>query len=208
MAPSCGLSGREVKIDSAMAQTKKEDVRTGIVDSARREFQERGYAATTIRGIAQRAGMSPSNVYVYFDSKLDILFAIYDPWLRERIEALEIEARAIDDPRQRLRTVLATLWKAFPAADGAFGNTFVEGLAVSGREGRYSRDLLLWAEHRIADLIASCLPEARARELRDTALAHILFMAFDGFAVNYVLVGPSRRLERCLDLMVDLIMGE
>ena len=163
MAPSCGLSGREVKIDSAMAQTKKEDVRTGIVDSARREFQERGYAATTIRGIAQRAGMSPSNVYVYFDSKLDILFAIYDPWLRQRIEALEIEARAIDDPRQRLRTVLATLWKAFPAADGAFGNTFVEGLAVSGREGRYSRDLLLWAEHRIADLIASCLPEARAR---------------------------------------------
>ena len=163
-----------------------------------------GYAATTIRGIAQRAGMSPSNVYVYFDSKLDILFAIYDPWLRERIEALEIEARAIDDPRQRLRTVLATLWKTFPAADGAFGNTFVEGLAVSGREGRYSRDLLLWAEHRITDLIGSCLPAERARHLKGTALSDILFMAFDGFAMNYVLVGPSRRLERCL----DLILGE
>lgn len=191
-----------------MAQTKKEDVRTGIVDSARREFEERGYAATTIRGIAKRAGISPSNVYVYFDSKLDILFAIYGPWLRDQIKALEAEAAEIADPRQRLRIIVATLWKTFPAADGAFGNTFVEGLAVSGREGRYSRDLLLWAEHRIADLILSCLPEDRARQLQDTALAHILFMAFDGFAVNYVLVGPSRRLERCLDLMVDLILGE
>ena len=191
-----------------MAQRKKEDVRTAIVDGARKEFQERGYAATTIRGIAQRAGTSPSNVYVYFGSKLEILFAIYDPWLRGRIRALEAEAAAIPDPRRRLRTVLETLWKTFPAADGAFGNTFVEGLAVSGRDGRYSRDLLLWAERRITDLILSCLPEDRARRFRDTALAHILFMAFDGFAVNRVLVGPSKRLERCLDLMTDLILGE
>ena len=190
-----------------MAQTKKEDVRGGIIESARQEFETRGYAATTIRGIAKRAGISPSNVYVYFDSKLDILFAIYDPWLRGQIRALEAEVGVISDPRQRLRTIIATLWETFPAADGAFGNTFVEGLAVSGREGRYSRDLLLWAEHRIADLILSCLPRDRARQLEDTALAHILFMAFDGFAVNYVLVGPSRRLERCLDLMVDLILG-
>ncbi len=207
MSAGYGRAGGQVKIDSAMAQTKKEDVRAGIVASARQEFEQRGYAASTIRSIAQRAGMSPSNVYVYFDSKLDILFAIYDPWLRERIAALETEAGAIADPRQRLRTVLATLWQTFPAADGGFGNTFVEGLAVSGREGRYSRELLLWAEQRIAGLIVSCLPEERARRLSDTALAHILFMAFDGFAVNYILVGPSRRLERCLDLMVDLILG-
>ena len=79
MSAGYGRAGGQVKIDSAMAQTKKEDVRAGIVASARQEFEQRGYAASTIRSIAQRAGMSPSNVYVYFDSKLDILFAIYDP---------------------------------------------------------------------------------------------------------------------------------
>ena len=158
----------------------------------------------------RNAGMRWKRPVAWTDAmgQFAILFAIYDPWLRERILALEAEARAIADPRQRLRTVIAALWKTFPAADGAFGNTFVEGLAVSGREGRYPRDLLLWAEQRITGLIVSCLPEDRARELNDTALAHILFMAFDGFAVNYVLVGPSRRLERCLDPMVDLILGE
>lgn len=190
-----------------MAQTKKEDVRAKIVESARQEFEERGYAAATIRGIAQRAGMSPSNVYVYFASKLDLLFAIYDPWLRAQIKTLEEDARRIEDPRLRLRSIIAAMWKTFPEADGAFGTIFIEGLAVSGREGTYSRDLLIWAEERISGLIRSCLPATRAQHFGDTALAHILFMAFDGFAVNYGLVGPSRRLDRCLDVMVDLVMG-
>ena len=95
-----------------------------------------------------------------------------------------------------------------PSADGAFGSIFIEGLAVSGREGPYSRDLLHWTELRIAELIEGCLPPQRRDQFSDTALAHILFMAFDGFAINYMLVGPSRRMERCIDVMVDLLLGD
>lgn len=191
-----------------MAQIKKDDVRANILLSAREEFGERGYAATTMRGIAARAGMSPSNVYVYFSSKFDLLFAIYDPWWREQIIALETSAAAIEAPRQRLRMILSTLWKTLPSADRAFGSIFIEGLAVSGREGTYSRDLLHWTEQRIAELIKGCLPPERRDHLSDTALAHVLFMAFDGFAVNTMLVGSSRRMERCIDVMTDLIWGE
>jgi len=190
-----------------MAQKKKASVRDCILESARRELAQHGFAATTMRAIARRADVSTSNLYVYFPSKLDLLFAIYDPWLREQIDMLERRAAQINDPHARLRAIIATLWEDFPAADGAFGNTFVEGLAVSGREGSYSRSLLLWAEERISQLVASCLPEARAAHFGNTALAHILFMAFDGFAVNYMLVGPSRRLEHCIDLMTALLLG-
>lgn len=191
-----------------MVQIKKDDVRARILESARHELEKRGYAATTMRSIARRAGTSPSNVYVYFPSKLALLFAIYGPWLKDQITELERESAKIRDPRRRLRKIVASLWEVFPSAENGFGNTFVEGLAVSGRDGRYSRDLLLWAEGRIAGLIASCLPEHRAAVLGNTALAHILFMAFDGFAVNYVLAGPSRRLDHCIDMMTDLILGE
>lgn len=191
-----------------MVQIKKDDVRARILDSARHELERRGYAATTMRSIARRAGTSASNVYVYFPSKLALLFAIYGPWLKEQIAALEEETARIRDPRARLRKIVATVWEYFPSADGGFGNTFVEGLAVSGRDDRYSRDLLLWAERKLSDLIAQCLPERRAEKFRDTALAHILFMAVDGFAVNYVLVGRSRSLDRCIDMMTDLILGD
>lgn len=191
-----------------MVQTKKDDVRTNILDSARAEFEKNGYAASTIRGIARRAGISSSNLYVYFSSKFDLLFAVYDPWMRQQIEALETTARSITDPRQRLRVIVSALWKDIPAADEALCNVFIEGLAVSGREGTYSRDLLLWSEERIAALIADCLPPDRTRAQGDNVLAHILFMAFDGFAVNQVLVGPSRRLEQCIDTTVDMIFAQ
>lgn len=189
-----------------MAQIKKADVRANILRSARDEFSDRGFAATTMRGIAERAGISASNVYVYFPSKLDLLFAIYDPWWREQIAELEAAAAAIPDRRKRLRLVLSTLWKTLPSAERGVGNIFIEGLAVSGREGTYSRDLLHWTEKRISELIRGCLPEERRDQFEDTALAHILFMAFDGFAINFMLVGPSRRLDRCIDLMTDLIL--
>ena len=166
-----------------------------------------GYAHSTIRGIARRAGMSASNLYVYFSSKLDLLFAIYGPWMRQRITGLEQEAQAVSEPRERLHLIVSTLWKDIPATDDALCNIFIEGLAVSGREGTYSRELLIWAEERLAAMIASCLPPDRAQHFSDTALAHVLFMAFDGFAVNHVLVGPSKRLERCIDITVDMILG-
>ena len=190
-----------------MVQTKKDDVRANILESARAEFEKNGYAHSTIRGIARRAGMSASNLYVYFSSKLDLLFAIYGPWMRQRITGLEAKAQTIVEPRERLHLVVSTLWKEIPATDDALCNIFIEGLAVSGREGTYSRDLLIWAEERLAEMISSCLPPERAKAFSDTALAHVLFMAFDGFAVNHVLVGPSKRLERCIDITVDMILG-
>ena len=42
--------------------------------------------------------MSTSNVYVYYSSKFELLFAIYDPWWREQIVGLEESAAAIEDP--------------------------------------------------------------------------------------------------------------
>lgn len=190
-----------------MVQTKKDDVRISILESARAEFEKNGYAHSTIRGIARRAGMSASNLYVYFSSKLDLLFAIYGPWMRHRITGLEAKAQTVADPRRRLHLIVSTLWKDIPATDDALCNIFIEGLAVSGREGTYSRELLIWAEERVATMIAGCLPSDRAKHFGDTALAHVLFMAFDGFAVNHVLVGPSKRLERCIDITVDMILG-
>ena len=68
-----------------MARQKSEQVRVAIMGAAERLFMEKGYIATTINSIARAAGTSQSNVYVYFDSKFEIAFAVFDPWLQTRV---------------------------------------------------------------------------------------------------------------------------
>ena len=55
----------------------KGDTRQLIIDTALRLFEERGYAATTMRAIATEAGLAPSNAYYWFRSKDDLVQAFY-----------------------------------------------------------------------------------------------------------------------------------
>lgn len=68
----------------------KTDTRQLIIDTAIRLFEERGYAATTMRAIATEAGLAPSNAYYWFASKDDLVQELY-----RRIQA-EHAARAAE----------------------------------------------------------------------------------------------------------------
>jgi AcrR family transcriptional regulator len=190
-----------------VVQVKKEEVRSAILKATYALFQEKGYNETSVSEIGRVAGVSPSNLYVYFGSKLDILFAIYDPWLRERLRALESELRTIDDPEARLRTIFGTLWRDIPAEDNGFANNMMQALSTGSVEEGYSRELLLWAEERVSAMILDCLPPERAAIAERSLLAHVVFMAFDGFAMNHKLRGPSRRIDDIIDLTVALVLG-
>jgi len=190
-----------------MVQTKKPEVRAAIVEAATALFRERGYAFSSMSQIAKRAGVSPANIYVYFGSKLDILFAVYDPWLRARIERMTEEARAIPDAEARLRFVLRTVWNDIPGDDNCFANNLVQALAGVSPEDSYSRELLAWSEARLEALVAETLPPERRWLARDGALARLVFMAFDGFAVNHNLGGPSERIDRIVEVTAALLLG-
>lgn len=60
------------------ADTKAARTRSTIIDAALRLFRERGYDATTMRGIATEAGVSVGNAYYYFQSKEQLIQGFYD----------------------------------------------------------------------------------------------------------------------------------
>lgn len=70
-----------------------EDTRRRILDAARECFAAYGYAATSNRIIAERAGLTPAAVYHHFGRKSDLMLAVY--------QATEAESYA------RMRAALA-----------------------------------------------------------------------------------------------------
>lgn len=188
-----------------MAQTKKKEVRRAILDAAYQVFSERGYSNASISQIAKLANVSPANVYVYFRSKLDILFAIYDPWLTKQFDQLERSLTRIEEPSKRLNKILSTLWRDIPSANNGFANNMMQALSTTTAREGYKPTLRVAAEKRLTSMLESCLPNLERSRVRD--LASILFMAFDGYIVNYHLIERATCPTKRLALLADILLA-
>jgi AcrR family transcriptional regulator len=190
-----------------MGQVKKTAVRDAIMNAAFRLFAKKGYANTTLAQVAAQAGVSTANVYVYFASKLEILYAIYDPWMRERLARLETEVGALASPYAKVRHVLQTIWRDIPAEENGFVNNIMQAISAYEPGEGYRPTLLKWMEGRIDAMIRAALPPARRRALGRAQLAHLVVMAFDGF-ILYRRLNPARPCDDAtLDLLARLLAG-
>ena len=88
---------------------RAEQTRAAITEAAVALFRERGYEATTMRAIAERAGVSTGNAYYYFGSKEELIQEFYARNSAEHAAA----ARAVLDTETafaaRLRGTLRAL---------------------------------------------------------------------------------------------------
>ena len=68
--------------DSSRRRQQAALTRREILDAAKRLFEERGYASTTMAAIANAAGVSLKTVYVAFETKSGVLRALWNVLLR------------------------------------------------------------------------------------------------------------------------------
>ena len=192
-----------------MVQRKKPEARDAILASAFEHFATKGFAATTLTDIAREAGMSTGNVYIYFNSKLEILYAIYDPWLRARVEALELELARIKSPQRRVQRLLAALWRDIPAEENGFLNNIMQAISSATPSQGYQSTLVRWFEKRISDVLFSALSPQRQKQLKGARIAHIMVMAFDGFAIQRHLHPKSMAVDDAtIKAMATMLIGE
>ena len=59
-----------------MAQVLKEEVRSRIIASAKKELLKKGYKDASMREIAKGADLTVGNLYRYFDSKEELVNTI------------------------------------------------------------------------------------------------------------------------------------
>lgn len=95
------------------------ETRARIVERAAAVFAERGIGATTVQHVLEAAGISRRTFYQYFQSKEDVLSAVYD----DRIGALaDRVARRIADTPDPVGKVTGAVdeWLAIQVEGGTF----------------------------------------------------------------------------------------
>jgi AcrR family transcriptional regulator len=191
-----------------MAQVKKLDVRDAILDSAFNLFVAKGYTQSTLSEISRQSSVTMSNIYNYFDSKLDILMAIYYPWFDAQLTQLFKDVGSQKSPRAKFIKLFTGLLQVIPEKDGGFANLWLEAISARRPDEPYSREMLFRLEERVSNLIREILPKGQGTQFTEqNLLSHLIFMAFDGFAINYHNAGSSKRAQAIAELLTDAIFS-
>jgi AcrR family transcriptional regulator len=92
---------------------RRKDARPGeILDAALELFVERGFAATRLEDVAQRAGVSKGTVYLYFDGKEELFKAVVRSGIVRAIEEAEQTVAGYEgSSAELLRALVAGWWQ-------------------------------------------------------------------------------------------------
>jgi AcrR family transcriptional regulator len=94
--PSLPARSRSRQTERTRATRRK------LLDAAKRIFAQDGFEAARLEDIAAGAGYTRGAFYANFKSKEDIFFALFEEWVRERIETFTGAVRRHSDPAEKL----------------------------------------------------------------------------------------------------------
>lgn len=162
-----------------------EDVRSRsrekILDAALELFAERGFATTSVRALAERAGVSQGLLYNYFDGKKDLLRAIFRRGTSQ-VQETFIAAEAAD-PSEALGVLVRSAFEAVRRNRQFWQLTY---------QLRMQPDVLIEAGPEIVSRAVEI--RSRIEELLErtgvtdaAARATLLFASIDGAAQHFVL---------------------
>jgi AcrR family transcriptional regulator len=114
--------------EPASRTPKAEQTRARIVTSALELFRTNGFDGTTMRGIADAAGVSLGSAYYYFSGKEHLIQAFYNQMQDDHLAAARGLLEHESDFAARLRGVL-TVWVDVAAPYHEFAGTFFKNAA-------------------------------------------------------------------------------
>lgn len=109
-------------------QARAEQTRAAIIDAALGLFGEKGFEAATMRGIAERAGVSLGSAYYYFESKEHLIQGFYDQVSARHAEELPGRLEGVTALTDRL-IVHLELWLDLLSPHHSFAAVFFRSAA-------------------------------------------------------------------------------
>lgn len=172
--------------------------RTRILDATAECLLERGYAATTITEVQERAGMARGTVQHHFPTRTELLLAATTHVVDARLKAFRRDAADIPPDADRIQTVVDLAWRDLNSP--AFF-TALE-LWVAARTDAELRDGLIQEEHRVFAEMRRLYAEALGPQLsidpRAETLVELTVDFLSGLSMTAMLTGRIAEREMAL----------
>lgn len=190
----------------------KEQRQAELLEAAIEVFARRGYQATTMDDIAERAGVSKGMLYIYFKNK-EALFGAVFRWYGQFISETMLGAIAeIDNEIEQLQRI-ADIWGEIAVEHRDYVPLFLDfwaAASVRGMRSDYADDLAtMYEEYR--NLIAGIIQQGQRKgifkkEADAQAAAYLLVGGMDGIFIQSWLSQPKgleKMVRQSMQMMLD-----
>jgi AcrR family transcriptional regulator len=193
-------------------RAKSGQTQARILDAALKLFHERGYEATTMRAIAEGAGVALGNAYYYVRSKEHLIQGFYGRTHREHIAVCEPELERSKDLKERLLIALRTKLSVIEPYHRFAGTLFAAAADPESPLNPFSAESQTVRREATA-LMAKVVDGSSARVPKDlrAELPNLLWIYHMGIVLFWIHdPSPGRRrthrlMERSVDLIVRLV---
>ena len=184
------------------------DKREAILRAAIKVFADKGYFNSKVADIASEAGIADGTVYLYFKSKDEVLYSVFDRAMENFIAEGKKELALIDDVKEKLKRI-AELHLERLSADRELAIVFQVELRGSTK---FMQEFSASGFGDYLDIIRATIEEGQEkgvfrRDLKPVVCAKILYGALDEMVTNWILSKKSYPLTPMAGEVLKVFFG-
>ncbi len=183
--------------------------RAQLLEAAQRVFANKGFHAANVADVAAAAGVSQGTVYHYFDSKEDLLMAVYEAWETENLrQEIDAALHAVSSAAAKLHLVAQaaaqriTRSAALLGAQVEFWSHIPRHPAI--RKG-FKRMFAQMADD-VAQIIQAGIDSGEFAQVDATVLARVLIAGFDGLVLQWLADKKSVDWQASIETLTTVVL--
>ena len=191
-------------------EREKEALRQDILDAARDLFVHEGYENVSMRRVAEKIEYSPTTIYLYFEDKASLLYAICEETFAKLAKRMESITRENEDSIDALRKVCRAYVDFGLKNPNHYKLTFINHPQHPHDDKRHLREesMGMRAYGNLRACVEACI---KARRFRETDVESVTQMMWaGGHGITSLLISmpdfPWVKKSELIDLMIDTLI--
>jgi len=159
--------------------------REQLVRAAVQRFAINGYHRTTIKEIADAAGVSPGLIYSYVKDKEELLLFVFMAIFKKYQDEIPRQLEGMTDPLQRFCTVVRAYCESVASNVGATVVGYQESRSLSRERRKIVKALEFETNELIAGPVKACMKAGYFRSVNADLLTFRLVLFAHGWALKH-----------------------
>lgn len=186
-------------------------MRQDILDAARELFVKEGYENVSMRRVAEKIEYSPTTIYLYFEDKASLLYAICEETFAKLAKRMEAITREGDDPIEALRRGCRAYVDFGLKNPNHYKLTFINHPQHPGDDKRHLREgsMGMKAYGNLRAGVEACIKAKKFRETDVEAVTQMMWAGGHGITSLFISMPdfPWAKKGELIDLMIGTLIN-